>query len=262
MAPSTLSLVTKRLAILGVVGGFAVLLTLPDANAQGDGKKDSKIQPAAKAQPEARAQKTTTAPRSSIIREGFTRPGNPPDETLPNGKIRYVAWDPANRDEVIGGTIYWMVLEQTGSDTDSWGTSVSKFNDLFREGKDFQNRFSPALDTSAKYLYLYQVVNDRGLDPLPVKPAANTEIPTRPIARSSLRLLVDPREITSWGYFKDIGFAAEVADRKFDGTSAAGLDQPDRMIRMAVSSNPSILAELPPEPYTVGSPAYPLGDLR
>ncbi|HEV3117939.1 MAG TPA: hypothetical protein VGY58_12865 [Gemmataceae bacterium] len=253
----------KRLAILGVLGGFTVLLTLPDATAQGDGKKDSKIQPAAKAQSDVRVRGTGVTPRASVVREGFTRPGNPPDEVLGNGKIRYVAWDPANREEVIGGTIYWMVLEQTGNETDSWGTGITRFNDLFREGKDFQSRYSPSLDTSAKYLYLYQLVNDRGLDPLPIKPAANTELPIKPIARSSLRLLVDPREITSWGYFKDLGFATEVVDRKFDGTTAsAGLGEPDHKIRMAVSSNPSILAELPHEPYLLDSPAYPLGDLR
>src|ERR1700731_3836615 len=98
---STLSSAMKRLAILGVLGGFTVLLTLPDATAQGDGK-DSKIQPAAKAQSDVRARGTGATPRTSVVREGFTRPGNPPDEVLGNGKIRYVAWDPANREEVIG----------------------------------------------------------------------------------------------------------------------------------------------------------------
>ena len=219
MTPLALRPLMNWRVFFGFLGGLAILLSALDAKAQGDAK--------AKASPR----------RHSIVRAGFTRPGNPPDVRLPNGNVRYVAWDPANREDVIGGTVYWMVLEQTGSDTDSWGTGIARFNDAFREGKDFQNRFSPALDVNARYLYLYQVVNDRGLDPLPVKPAANTEIPTRPIARTSLRLLVDPREITSWGYFKDLGFATEVVDRKFDGTSAAGQGAPDKMIRMAVSSN-------------------------
>jgi hypothetical protein len=250
-APSLL----KRVIPFGILGGLAILLISLDVRAQ----SGAKSAPDAK-QAEAKAQ--DAAKRTSVVREGFTRPGNPPDEVLPNGKIRYVAWDPANKEDVIGGTIYWMVLRRTGSDTDPWGTGITKFTESFREGKDFENRYSPSLDTDAQYLYLYQAVNDRGLDPLPIKPAANTEIPTKPIARTSLRLLVEPREITSWGYFKDLAFAADVADRKFDGTSAAGLGQPDKMIRMAVSSNPSILAELPHEPYLAGSPPYPLGDLR
>src|SRR5438105_2094745 len=243
--------VMRKLFFLGMLGGMTVLLATTEVRSQADGKQ----QPAPKPQ--------ATTKRTSVVREGFTRPGNPPDERLPNGKIRYVAWDPAaNREDVIGGTIFWMVLENTGSESDPWGTGITKFTESFREGKDFQNRFSPALDSNAKYLYVYQVVNDRGLQPLPIRPAANAELPVSPIARTSLRLLVQPREITSWGYFKDLGFAAEVPDRKFDGTNAAGIGQPDKMIRMAVSSNPSIEAELLDEIYEVGSPAYPLGELR
>src|SRR5438105_4845605 len=136
MTPLTLRPLMSRRVFFGFLGGLAILLSALDAKAQGDAKAKADAKPQA------------SAKRHSIVRDGFTRPGNPPDVRLPNGNIRYVAWDPANREDVIGGTVYWMVLEQTGSDTDSWRTGIARFNDAFREGKDFQNRFSPALDVN------------------------------------------------------------------------------------------------------------------
>jgi hypothetical protein len=196
----------------------------------------------------------------SVVRLGYTRPGSPSDEKTPDGNIRRVAWDPAFRGEVIGGSIYFMVLELTNAAGDAWGTGVRNFNGAFVEGRDNDDRSSPTLDTKARYLYLYQVVNDRGLDPLPTRPAADQEIPTVPIAMSALRLRVDPRYITSWGHFANVSFAGNVVDRKLDGASAGAADT---MIRMAVSSNPSILAELPEQAYKYASPANSLtGSLR
>jgi len=51
-----------------------------------------------------------------------------------------------------------------------------------------------------------------------------------------------------------VSFAGDVIDRKLDGTSAAALGGADTMIRMAVSANPSILAELPEQAYKYASP--------
>ena len=64
----------------------------------------------------------------------------------------------------------------------------------FRPGVDSGGNPSPGLDREAKYLYLYQTVNDRGT--------------TLPIQSTSIRLLVDlkRKEITSWGYFSGRGF--------------------------------------------------------
>jgi len=98
----------------------------------------------------------------SAVRLGYTRPGSPSDEKTNDGKIRRVAWDPAFRGELIGGTIYFMVLELTTAEGDAWGTGIRNFNDSFVEGRDNDDRSSPNLDTKARYLYLYQVVNDRG----------------------------------------------------------------------------------------------------
>src|SRR5712664_4131218 len=93
MAPLSASSLMKKLFLFGLLGGMAILLAASNARSQADGKQTA----AGKA--------PGTTKRSSIVREGFTRPGNPPDVKLPNGKVRYVAWDPAaNKLEVIGGT--------------------------------------------------------------------------------------------------------------------------------------------------------------
>src|SRR5205085_5391366 len=118
-------------------------------------------------------------------------------------------------------------------------------------------------DTKAKYLYLYQVVNDRGLDPLEggVKPAAFfVENPPQPVVSTSVRLMVDPRYITSWGYFEHASFASLVADRSL--TAPAGFNADAKKSRIAFSSNPSILDELPYKRYLHRAPANPLGNLK
>src|SRR5262249_5964429 len=148
------------------------------------------------------------------------------------------------------------VYERTtdAADGDTWGTGMANFDESFVEGKSFNNTFSPALDTKARYLYLYQSVNDRGLDPgkrgpkqAAIAPALGKELNVQDVAMTSVRLLVDPRYITSWGYFRNAGFTLLVPDRTHTGQTIreAGLANEDKMIRLAASSNPSIEQDLP-----------------
>jgi len=202
----------------------------------------------------------------SAVRTGYTRPGAPPDTINKDGKVRPVAWDPDFTGKLIGGTIYFAVLERTGNEGDSWGSGVDGFNDRFVEGKSFRNNYSPGLDKEAKYLYLYQVVNDRGLDPPSegVVPAGfpPKDLRSLPIAGTALRLIVDPRYITSWGHFRGVGFNATVPDRDRKGDIREAADKTPEILPIAFSSNPSILSELPYHKYLDPSPAYPLRELR
>jgi hypothetical protein len=129
---------------------------------------------------------------------GYTRPGWPNDERV-GDKIKLVADNPNLREQAIGGTVYFTVLKLTGAD-DSWGSGLSHFNAAFRPGIDPNGSSSPSLDTKATYLYLYQVVNDR-----------QTEAPIQNI---SVRLTVDLKEVTSWGYFHGVGFAVPKGEGK------------------------------------------------
>jgi hypothetical protein len=123
---------------------------------------------------------------------GYTRPGFP-DDKLSGDKIQLAADDPQLRDQAIGGTIYYRVLRLKGDAADSWGSGVPKFDSRFKPGVDLAGASSPELDTTAKYLYLYQVVNDRQT--------------VTPIYNVSVKLLAEPKDITSWGYFDGVGFA-------------------------------------------------------
>jgi len=89
-----------------------------------------------------------------------------------------------------------MVFEREGrSADDPWGTGGPQFASRFRPGIDFNGGASPSLDTQAKYLYLYQVVNHQRTDPT--------------IESASIKLLADLSDITSWGYFQGLGLATE-----------------------------------------------------
>jgi len=233
-----------RLALAGVLGVLAFGLGLGRTTAQ-DKDKDR-----------------------HLIKLGYTRPGTPDDKINPDGKIRPAALDPDVAGHILGGTVYFAVYERTGTEGDSWGLGLEKFNDRFVEGKSFKHTFSPNLDTKAKYLYLYQIVNDRGLD-TNIEGVAfavdGKEIPSEPIAGFALKLIVDPRYITSWGFFKNTAFAVTVPDINTKGDIRPAVDGKDKTsdIRLAVSSNPSVLAKLPYHRYSMGSPAFPLrGDLR
>src|SRR5262249_47719607 len=129
---------------------------------------------------------------------GYTRPGNPPDHVRPDGQIVLVAAEKI--EGAIGGTVYFTVLDRARyaparsreTAADAWGTGFKGFDKAFHKGLDAMGDASPELDTTARYLYLYQTVNDR-----------KTKTPIR---STSVRLLVPPRRITSWGSFPDITF--------------------------------------------------------
>ncbi|MGF1580108.1 MAG: hypothetical protein ACFCD0_12165 [Gemmataceae bacterium] len=125
---------------------------------------------------------------------GFTRPGTPNDD-LGGGEIRLVADTEEGRQNGIGTTVYFTVLERTENVDDVWGTNLPEFASAFKPGLDFSGTSSPGLDTSAQYLYLYQTVNDRGT--------------LSPIRSTSIKLIVEMKDITSWGYFSGVGFATE-----------------------------------------------------
>ena len=75
------------------------------------------------------------------------------------------------RKTALGGTVYFTVLERKGTDkNDPWGGGLGDLAGKFRRGVDFAGASSPVLDTAAKYLYLYQVINDRGTA-LPIQSA-------------------------------------------------------------------------------------------
>ncbi len=198
------------------------------------------------------------------VRMGYTRPGYPDDKLDDKGNIRPVAWDDDFKGKLIGGTVYFMVLERKGTAGDVWGTGLANFDSRFLEGKSFTSSYSPALDTNARYLYLYQVVNDRGLDPRPgvILPAAARDFPTEAIGVAQVKLIVDPSYITSWGYFKNTAFTAVVPDRNPGGDVRPVAEGASADIRLACSSNPSVLSELPNKRYRPRSPAYELGPLQ
>jgi len=129
---------------------------------------------------------------TSVALAGFTRPGSPSDVWTDGGVIPAALTDDEKLN-AIGGTVYFMVLERHGTDPDVWSTAVEGFQKSFQAGVDFSGAASPDLDTTAKYLYLYQVVNDRKT--------------LTPIESTSIKLDVEGKDITSWGYFAGIGFA-------------------------------------------------------
>src|SRR5262249_33919531 len=137
--------------------------------------------------------------RAAMLKEftGYTRIGFPPSE----GKVDPKYEEYARKTKPIGLTIYFTVLDRKevgdkGREGDIWGTGIDNFDKGFAVSLDSDRR---TLDTKARYLYLYQVLNDSG------RPAAIKEI--------TIRLVVDPRLITSWG---------SLGNAPVDGGKAAG----------------------------------------
>src|SRR5205809_562685 len=162
---------------------------------------------------------------------GYTRPGSPDGP-----KTIFVGNEEAKK-KAIGGTVYYMVLERAqGKEGDPWGTGVEDFIKAFRPGVEFNGAFSGGLDTSAKYLYLYQTVNDRGT--------------LVPIQSTSVELLVDLKlnEITSWGYFASVGFG--ILDKE-------GGDRPAPTAIRPVSATPVVGADAKEPIYLRSAPAVP-----
>lgn len=88
-----------------------------------------------------------------------------------------------------------------GSYGDNWATGLKDFDSRFVPGEDTIGRISPRLDYRARYLYLYQLINND-------KTQSMREFRVV-IAASHVPL------VTSWGYFQDTGFAD---DKKMTGT--------------------------------------------
>jgi hypothetical protein len=209
----------------------------------------------------------------SLVVAGYTRPGSPPDKAG-GGKIApggYLAGEPDF--EGMGGTVFFAVFRRTRDEGDVWGTDSKELGVSFVPGGDYNDNVSPTLDTRAKYLYVYQVVNSRGLDPIsPAIFAVNRDKGTQPIASMAVRVRMDPRYITSWGHFKGTGFNLAVMAEDLGGNRAAvkaGKDNkpavkpaieedPEGTIRMAVSADPSILNTVDRNAYIWGAPAHRL----
>ncbi|MCS7045014.1 MAG: PEP-CTERM sorting domain-containing protein [Gemmataceae bacterium] len=182
---------------------------------------------------------------ANLVTAGYVTPGTPLGPNLQDsgGKI-------------LGGTVYYAVFRRVGRLGDSWGIGPN-FDSHFVEGENIRRGVSPHLDTEAEYLYLYQVVNDRAVhDPklnrptktgeigVALRPANENRKLTEDIASFSLRLVIDPRQITSWGYFTDAGFSLRTFDKNLQ--KAQGL-------RVVASSSPLISATLPDKDYRPGA---------
>ena len=135
--------------------------------------------------------------RADALREftGYTRPGLPVGKVVKDkdNKVRLVIDTKEVKDPYFGGTVSFMVIDlRAQGDDDRWSDAVRDLIKAFRTGEDGTGRASPEFDRGARYLYLYQVVNDM--------PAAETGV------RSSSVFLPDASVITSWGYFTGYGF--------------------------------------------------------
>lgn len=274
---------TMKKALLSSIAavGILALLTL-SGNAQ-DAKKEEKDKPAA-------------AARASVEVSGYTRPGSPDDRFGPEGElIRQVgfAGEGVQKFKIMGGTVYFAVFKNTGLvEGDTFGTGMANIDTKFEAGRSFRDTMSPRYDRKAKYLYLYQVVNDRTLDPRvtqikgakgdgikfiePFNPNAKRDPKSMPpvteeIASFALKLLADPRTITSWGHFRDASFASNVQDvdgagkpvkNVVDDGKGNKVEQGDKIIQLSFSSLPAIVTKLSRPEYSRRARAYTLGELE
>lgn len=196
---------------------------------------------------------------------------------------------------VMGATVYFAVYEHVGTPGDAFGTGLPDFDAKFKATSRHYDADSPRyLDNGrrSRYLYLYQVVNDRGAglrnrfplekeeDPQAIKnivakgdndaitnalaksfaDQAESIPSTQDLAQFALRLAVDARNISSWGYVEGSTFTTQIKKKvplfsesdvvegammKIGGGEAKGGNQ-DKMVR-AVSFIPSVL-KLRPNP--------------
>ncbi|HEX3314906.1 MAG TPA: hypothetical protein VHR72_08455, partial [Gemmataceae bacterium] len=165
------------------------------------------------------------------------------------GFARPAAEGKADGADGLGGTIYYAVYQlQTGKEksNDPYNTGFADLTQHFVAGSGLSR--SPANlvpESMPKYLYLYQVVNDKGLDKVSkdgVRFASNQEIGARDIGSLLLRLPVEARSIASWGYFRGTGFVLNALDRGAAGQARPAALPP--MVHLGVSANPSILMKL------------------
>jgi hypothetical protein len=230
--------------------------------------------------------------RDSIEVSGYTRPGNPDDRFSADGKLLDVSFAGAElqKFKIMGATVYFSVFRNVGEIAgDTFGTGLANFDSKFEAGRSFKDSMSPRFDRKAKYLYLYQIVNDRNLDPrlTQVKgvqggavvnplfvPGAKLDPKakapeTDDIASFALKLLTDPRYITSWGHFRDSAFAANVPDTDNTGKPVKQVvddgkgnkAESEKIVRQAFSYLPPITSKLPNPAFSKRARSYSLGDL-
>jgi hypothetical protein len=128
----------------------------------------------------------------------------------------------------IDGTLNVAVFKRQADTGDIWGTGSSTL-----AGGDFTpgvspGAGSPALDTSARYLYVYQLVNDGG--------AKQTV--------GSIGLTV--KDATSWGSFASLGLADDQGQLSATNPLGANGGPFDNALRTGGSSAVSIVAAAPP----------------
>jgi hypothetical protein len=280
--PSNARRFTLRKALLASTAAFGFLAIL----ALGGNAQEAKKDKAPDDKPEVR--------RSSIAVSGYTRPGNPDDKITDDGEvIRRVGFDGEGlkKFKIMGGTVYFAVFKNTGLvEGDTFGTGLASFDAKFETGRSFKDSMSPRYDKKAKYLYLYQIVNDRTLDPRinqvkgqkgggvswpvfdpkKVDPKAMPPL-TEDIASFSLKLITDPRYITSWGHFRDSSFAANVVDVDGAGKPVKNIvddgkgnkvEKGDKIIHLAFSYLPAIVTELSNPAFGRRARSYSLGVLE
>jgi len=205
----------------------------------------------------ASAQDTLKEPRvvrSSLVRAGYTRPGNPDDIVGSDNKIIPVNHG-FEKKPVLGATVYYAVYENQNRDTDPFGLTFPDLDTAFVAGKGFSGK----LNTQAKYLYVYEIVNDRGTNPISettkdgiifAKDAGKQTLKTEDVGSFNLRLPIDPSLISSWGYVRNASFAFTAENRDAAGKIATASTNAPESIRLAASANTATVAQLP------GTPAY------
>jgi hypothetical protein len=131
---------------------------------------------------------------------GYTRPGAPAGKAAAKGgHIVFVSDDGERKQNaVLGGTVYFTVVDTwlDAEENDTWHKIARDAIRNFVPGKDSRGAPSPAFDKAARYIYLYQTVNDM--------PNAQSAV------RFSTVYLPDPDLLTSWGHFSGHGFTALV----------------------------------------------------
>ena len=253
-----------KLQLAAATFGFGLLVLMSGAGLSQD--KDEKAKKEAPAVAKEKADVAADEPKPanrSLVKAGYTRPGAPEDRVNKKGKIIPAAHDPERdpSEPVIGGTVYFAVFRLNEGD-DEIEKSLASVPGAFVKGRNFENSYSPEFDRKAKYLYVYQIVNDRGLDPTKDKVifAADADLDVSTITDFALRITVDPRYITSWGHFKDLSFSAAVPTRDRTGEHVPASDG-SKILPVAFSADSSVLAEIPEKKYQNGAPAHKLGDL-
>ena len=101
-----------------------------------------------------------------------------------NTRYRYVA----KNGVIIDGTLNVAVFQRQSNDGDIWGTGFSGLPGELSKGSGVAGAGSPALDTSARYLYVYQLLNDG--------------VSLQTIGSVGITV----KNATSWGAFNALGF--------------------------------------------------------